>query len=751
MPINVIKRNGSKEELNLDKLHKVVEWACEGVSGVSVSEIELKSQIQFYNNIKTKAIHETMIRAAADLITEDTPNYQYVAGRLVNYQLRKEVYGQYEPINLLDHYMNKVDDYYDPSLQLKYFVDEWDQLSNYIDHDRDFNIVYVGIEQMRGKYLIKDRVTGQIFETPQMAFMLISMSMFADKPRSERMKWVKDFYDALSNFEISLPTPIMAGVRTTERQYSSCTLIESDDSLDSIIATSGAIVKYVANRAGIGLAGGGLRAYNSPIRGGKAKHTGLFSFWRLWQNSVKSCSQGALRDGSATIFCPIWHKEIEDLLVLKNNKGTPETRLKDMDYGFQFNKVMYERLISEGNITLFSPSDVPGLYEAFFNDTDKFRELYEKYEADKKITNKKVISAVELFSLFMTERKDTGRVYLMNVDHCNDHGSFKKDRAAIRMSNLCMEITLPTKPLKHLFDTEGEISLCTLAAINQGKIKKPADYERLCTLLVHALNSLLDNQKYPVIAAEISTKNRRPLGIGLINLAYWLAKNGTSYQNPDLDLIHEYMEAFSYYLIKASVDLAKEKGPCPKSEDTLYSEGIFPIDTYKKEVDELVNPVYRMDWETLRKDAIEFGIYNSTLMAQFPAETSAQVSNATNGIEPPRSLVSVKLSKDGALRQVVPEIHKLKNKYDLLWDQKSPLGYLSIIAVMQKFFDQSISTNTSYNPKFYPENELSMLELLGHLVWVYKYGIKTLYYCNIADGSGDEIEIDDANCDSCTV
>lgn len=758
--INVTKRSGEKEPLNVEKIHKVLEWACEDVSGVSVSEIELRAQLQLYNNIKTSDIHETLIKAAADLISEETPNYQYVAGRLVNYQLRKEVYGKYEPDNLFSHYGRVIlDEYYDNALAFEYSSKEWVELSDYIDHDRDNLISYVGMEQLRGKYLVKNRVTGQFYETPQMAFMLIAMTLFQNYSKETRIKWVKDFYDALSTFDISLPTPIMAGVRTPQRQFSSCVLIETDDSLDSINATSSAIVKYVSQKAGIGIGGGRIRGINSPIRNGDAVHTGAVPFYRHFQTAVKSCSQGGVRGGAATLYYPLWHLEVEDLLVLKNNTGTEENRIRHLDYGVQFNKVMYERLLQNGNITLFSPHDVPDLYDAFFVDVDKFRQLYQKYEADKKI-RKKVVKAIDLFSAFMTERKNTGRIYLMNVDHCNDHGSFKKELAPIRMSNLCTEITLPTKPLEHIFDDKGEISLCTLSAVNMGKIKRPSDFEKPCTLLVHALNAILDYQDYPIIAAEASTKNRRPLGVGIINLAYWLAKNGTNYQNPNLNLVHEYMEAFSYYLIKASVDMAKERGACPKSNETLYSDGILPIDTYKKDVDELVEPVYNMPWDELRSELKQYGTFNSTLMTQFPAETSAQVSNSTNGVEPPRSLVSIKQSKDGSLKQVVPEIGKLKNKYDLLWDQKSPLGYLSIIAVMQKFMDQGISVNTSYNPEFYENNEIPMSELLKHLLWCYKYGVKTLYYFNTNDSAGeikDDVplpageSVDDEDCDSCKV
>jgi ribonucleoside-diphosphate reductase alpha chain len=755
--IQVTKRDGRKEELDLNKFHRVANFACEGLAGVSVSDLEIKTSIQFYNGIKSTDIQETLIKAAADLISEETPNYQYVAGRLINYQLRKEVYGRYEPNSLYCHYMNVANEgYYDDALDDAYTDEEWRDLARYIKHDRDDLLTYAAMEQFRGKYLIKNRVTGKFYETPQMAFMLIAMTLFQNY-KKDRMKWVKDLYDALSTFDISLPTPIMAGVRSPQRQFSSCVLIETDDSLDSINATTSAIVKYVSQKAGIGIGGGRIRAIGSPIRNGDASHTGVVPFYKHFQTAVKSCSQGGVRGGAATLYYPIWHLEVEDLLVLKNNKGTEDNRIRHLDYGVQFNKVMYERLLAGGSITLFSPHDCPDLYDAFFRDVDEFRELYEKYERKTSI-RKKTIPAIDLFSAFMQERKDTGRIYLMNVDHCNDHGSFDVTKAPIKMSNLCCEITLPTTPLKDIYDEEGEISLCTLAAINWGKIRKPSDFEKPCTIAVRALDALLDYQSYPVRAAEIGTRNRRPLGVGIINFAYWLARNDSNYSTPNLDLIHEYAEAWSYYLIKASVDIAEESSPCIKWEETKYGTGVMPIHTYKKDVDELVKPVYKMDWDGLSLRAYTHGIRNSTLMALMPSETSAQISNSTNGIEPPRALVSVKQSKDGVLKQVVPGIQKLKNKYDLLWDQKSPEGYLQIMAVLQKFIDQAISVNTSYNPLHYEDEKIPMSEMIKHLIMHYKYGGKTLYYFNTFDGAG-EIEdkplspgvVEEEDCESCKI
>ena len=765
--IQVIKRNGVKENINLDKLHKVVFHACEGISGVSPSEVEIKSSLQFYNGITSDDIQETLIKSAADLISEETPNYQSVAGRLIVYHVRKIVYGTYDPCHILELVKrNTKEGFYDPELVTSYNEDEWNDLNAYVKHERDESLTYASMEQWRGKYLVQNRVTGELKETPQMAYMLIAATLFNNYPKETRMRWVKEYYDAVSLHDISLPTPVMAGVRTPQRQFSSCVLIESDDSLDSINATTSAIVKYVSQKAGIGIGAGSIRAIGSPIRKGDAYHTGVIPFFKMFQAATRSCSQGGVRNGAATLYYPIWHYEVEDLLVLKNNKGIEDNRVRHMDYGVQFNKLMYERLIQGGNITLFSPADVPGLYDAFFADQDKFKELYETAERNTRL-RKKVITALELFSSFMGERKDTGRIYLMNVDHANSHSAFKPELAPVKQSNLCCEINLPTKPLNDFNDLEGEIALCTLSAINWGNIRKPSDFERMCRLAVRGLDALLSYQSYPVKAAERATMGRRPLGVGIINLAYWMAKHDMTYSNPNLAMIDEYAEAWSYYLIKASADLAAEKGACLWNDQTRYSDGVLPIDTYKRDVDELVAPRERMDWAGLREQLKATGIRNSTLMALMPAETSAQISNATNGIEPPRSLVSIKQSKHGVLKQVVPGIHKLKNKYELLWDQKSPEGYLKIMAVLQKYIDQGISVNTSYNPQFFEDEKIPMSTLLQHLMMFYKYGGKQLYYFNTYDGAGevdidkfgqsnvvleDNIELSDAeSCDSCTI
>ena len=765
MSINVTKRDGTLQPFNLEKVHKVLEWAVEDISGVSMSEIELKANIQLYDKIPAYDIHELLIKSAAELISEHTPNYQFVAARLISYKLRKEVYGQYEPWPLKQLIIENVSrGVYDGDIMVKYSADEIDELDNYIKHDRDDSFTYAGMEQFRGKYLVQDRRNKIPYETPQILYMMIAATLFAKYPKETRMKYVKDYYDAISQFYISLPTPIMAGVRTPTRQFSSCVLIESGDSLDSINATSTSIVKYISKKAGIGIGAGSIRAAGAKVGDGSVVHTGLIPFLKYFQSAVKSCSQGGVRGGAATVYLPIWHYEFEDLVVLKNNKGTEETRVRHMDYAFQFNKLMYERLLTGGNITFFDPNDVPGLYDSFFADQEKFQELYEKYERAHSI-RKKTLPAIEVFSAFLTERKDTGRIYLMNVDHANDHGAFDPKVAPIKMSNLCCEIDLPTTPLEAYDDHTGEISLCTLSAINWGLINEPKEFEKYCNLSVRALDELLDYQDYPIIAAANGTIARRPLGIGIINLAYFLAKRGLKYDETAYETVDEYAEAWSYYLIKASAQLAEEKGACKGNNETKYARGKLPNDTYKRAIDNLIEFKERLPWTELRKQLTDTGIRNSTLMALMPAETSAQISNSTNGIEPPRALVSYKQSKDGVMAQVVPGYHHLKNKYDLLWDQKSPEGYLAICGILQKYIDQGISVNTSYNPEHYEDNKIPMSVMIKDLVTAYKYGIKQLYYFNTFDGSGEmedhhtydsgttntaTVE-DDEDCESCKI
>ncbi|MEZ7516845.1 MULTISPECIES: class 1a ribonucleoside-diphosphate reductase subunit alpha [unclassified Psychrobacter] len=736
--IQVTKRDGRLEPIDLDKIHKVIAWAADGLENVSVSQVELKSHIQFYEGIKTRDIHETIIKSAADLISETTPDYQYLAARLAIFHLRKIAYNKFTPPHLYDHVKTLTDaGKYDQHILADYSRAEFDELEEYLDHWRDMNLAYAAVEQMAGKYLVQDRVSKTVYESPQFLYMLVGMCLFSQYDKSDRLDFVKRFYDATSEFKISLPTPIMSGVRTPSRQFSSCVLIECGDSLDSINATTSAIVRYVSQRAGIGINAGRIRALGSPIRGGEAQHTGCIPFYKLFQTAVKCCSQGGVRGGAATLFYPLWHLEVESLLVLKNNRGVEDNRVRHMDYGVQLNKTMYTRLIKGQDISLFSPGDTPGLYDAFFEDQDKFEELYTKYENDPNVRSRQ-IPAADLFSLMMQERASTGRIYIQNVDHCNTHSPFDATVAPIRQSNLCMEIALPTKPLDNINDEEGEIALCTLSAVNLGKVENVSDIEEPAELIVRALDALLDYQDYPVKAAQNGSMRRRTLGVGVINYAYYLAKNGARYSDDSaLGLTHQTFEALQFYLLKASNKLAKEQGACPAFNETTYSQGILPIDTYKADLDKICQEPLHLDWETLRGEITAHGLRNSTLTALMPSETSSQIANATNGIEPPRGLVSIKASKDGILKQVVPEIATLKDQYELLWQMPNNDGYLKLVAIMQKFVDQSISANTNYDPVRYAGGRVPMKILLKDLLNAYKMGVKTLYYHNTRDGAND--------------
>lgn len=736
--MQVTKRDGRLEPIDLDKIHRVVAWAAEGLDNVSVSQVELNSAIQFYDGMKTQVIHETIIKAAADLISENTPDYQYLAARLAVFHMRKIAYGRFTPPHLFEQVKKlTADGKYDAHILEDYSEAEFNELNEHIDHWRDLNLAYAAVQQMMGKYLVQDRVSKKVYESPQFLYMLVGMCLFANYDKEERMDYVKRFYDTTSKFIVSLPTPIMSGVRTPSRQFSSCVLIECDDSLDSINATSSAIVRYVSQRAGIGVNAGRIRGLGSPIRGGEAQHTGCIPFYKLFQTAVKCCSQGGVRGGAATLFYPLWHSEVESLLVLKNNRGVEDNRVRHMDYGVQINKTLYTRLIKGQDITIFSPSDVPGLYDAFFEDQDKFEELYTKYEQDKSIRQRS-IPATELFSLMMQERASTGRIYIQNVDHCNTHSPFIASVAPIRQSNLCMEIALPTKPLNNINDEDGEIALCTLSAINLGMVNDITDIEEPAELMVRALDALLDYQDYPVKAAENGSMRRRTLGVGVINYAYYLAKNGVRYSDGSANaLTHQTFEALQYYLLKASNKLAKEKGACPAFNETTYSQGLLPIDTYKKDIDKVCQEPLQFDWESLRKEIVEHGLRNSTLTSLMPSETSSQIANATNGIEPPRGLVTVKTSKDGVLKQVVPDINNLRGQYELLWQMPNNDGYINLVAIMQKFVDQSISANTNYDPTLYEGGRVPMKVLLKDLLMAYKLGVKTLYYHNTRDGAND--------------
>ena len=734
---NVKKRDGSVEPLNLEKLHKMAESACEGLANVSTSQVEINSGLQFYDGISTKEIQEILIRSASDLIHLDTPNYQYVAARLLLFSLRKQLYGvQWDLPKFYDHINSCVDEgVYDADVLSKYSKEELDTLGEYLDHERDFMFTYAGLRQVVDKYLVQDRSTGKVFETPQFMYMMIAATMFQNYPKESRINYIKRYYDAISRHKINIPTPIMAGVRTPIRQFASCVLVDIDDTLDSIFSSDMAIGKYVAQRAGIGINAGRIRGINSKIRGGEVQHTGVVPFLKKFEATVRCCTQNGIRGGSATVHFPIWHQEIQDIIVLKNNKGTEDNRVRKLDYSIQLSKLFYERFIEGKNISLFSPHDVPGLYDAF--GTDRFDGLYEQYERTEGIP-RTTVTAQELILAILKERAETGRIYIMNIDHCNSHSSFKD---TVRMSNLCQEITLPTEPVDHIDDEMGEIALCILSAINVGKLTKLDDLEELCDLSVRGLEELIDYQKYPVAAAESATKTRRSLGIGFIGLAHYLARQGVAYEDPNAwQLVHDLTEAFQYYLLKASNTIAKEKGACGNFSRTKYADGILPIDTYKKDVDDIVPNNLNYDWDSLRDNIKEFGLRHSTLSAQMPSESSSVVSNATNGIEPPRDYLSIKKSKKGPLKQIVPSYGSLKNNYTLLWEMKGNKGYINVVAVMQKFFDQAISGNWSYNPADYPDNEVPVSQMAQDLLTTYKYGWKTSYYQNTNDMKSDEIE-----------
>ena len=760
----VQKRDGRIEPLDLDKMHLMVEEATKGLAGVSASQVEMTSGIQFYNGISTGEIQEILIKSASDLIDLDHPNYQYVAARLLLFSVRKQLYGKIREMpKLIDHITEKAyEDLYDKDIFAKYTIEEIQKAETFIDHERDFLFTYAGLRQVVDKYLVQDRSTGKVYETPQFMYIMIALTIFRDYPKTTRMSYVKRYYDAISRHRLNIPTPIMAGVRTPLRQFASCVLVDVDDTLDSIFSSDMAIGKYVAQRAGIGINAGRIRGINAKIRGGEVQHTGVVPFLKKFEATVRCCTQNGIRGGSATVHFPIWHQEIKDILVLKNNKGTEDNRVRKLDYSIQLSKLFYERFIQNKEITLFSPHNVPGLFESF--GTDTFDNLYCKYESDESIP-KTTVGAQELILDLLKERAETGRIYIMNLDHCNSHSSFKDK---VEMSNLCQEITLPTYPLQHIDDRTAEIALCILSAVNVGQVRSDKELEDLCDLAVRGLEELIDYQEYPVISAEVATKARRSLGVGFIGLAHYLAKLGYTYGSQEAwDAVHGLSESFQYYLLKSSNQLAKEKGHCEYFGRTKYSDGILPIDTYKKDVDEVSSQELAHDWESLRSSINEFGLRHSTLSAQMPSESSSVVSNATNGIEPPRDYLSIKKSKKGPLKQIVPSYSTLKNNYTLLWDMPDNKGYINIVAVMQKFFDQAISGNWSYNPEHYPNNEVPVSEMANDLLTTYKYGWKTSYYQNTNDLKTDEVDddksskmsdllqeleqVEEGECESCAV
>ena len=762
--LKVKKRSGHVEQIDLDKMHLMVDEACKGLAGVSASQVEIQSGIQFYDGITTSEIQEILIRSASDLIDLEHPNYQFVAARLLLFAVRKQLYGKMQELpHLNQHIVDCVSaEVYDSDIYNKYSEEEIDAVNSFIRHDRDYLFTYAGLRQVVDKYLVQDRSSGGVYETPQFMYVMIALTIFAEYPKETRLSYVKRYYDAISRHRINIPTPIMAGVRTPLRQFASCVLVDVDDSLDSIFSSDMAIGRYVSQRAGIGINAGRIRGINSKIRGGEVQHTGVIPFLKKFESTVRCCTQNGIRGGSATVHFPIWHQEINDILVLKNNKGTEDNRVRKLDYSIQISKIFYERFIQDGEITLFSPHDVPGLYDSF--GTNKFDDLYVQYENDSSVPSKK-IKAQELILNLLKERAETGRIYIMNIDHCNTHSSFKDK---IEMSNLCQEITLPTVPIQHIDETTGEIALCILSAINVGKVKSDDELEELCELSVRALEELIDYQKYPVLAAEVATKARRSLGIGYIGLAHYLAKLGFKYDSQGAwDAVHGLSESFQYFLLKASNKIAQEKGHCESFGRTKYSQGILPIDTYKKDVDEISSVKLQHDWEGLRASILKHGPRHSTLSAQMPSESSSVVSNATNGIEPPRGFLSIKKSKKGPLKQIVPQYATLKNNYTLLWDMKSNDGYIKIVAMMQKFFDQAISGNWSYNPENYSDNEVPVSIMANDFLTTYKYGWKTSYYQNTYDIKTDEVieekkpslndlihelsKVEEGECESCTI
>ncbi|WP_422667128.1 class 1a ribonucleoside-diphosphate reductase subunit alpha [Buchnera aphidicola] len=734
----VIKRSGEKKQINLNKITQILNWSKTGLNNISVSQVVSQAHVQFYNNITTSQINDILVQITANLISTDATDYQYMSARLAIFQLRKKTYNQFTPPHFYSHVKKLVAlKKYDPMLLKEYTPQEFSIMNSFLCHWRDMSFSYAAVKQLEGKYLIQDRVTGKIYESPQFLYILIAACLFSQYPKKTRLNYIHRFYHAISTFQISLPTPIMAGVRTLNRQFSSCVLIDCADNLDSINATTSSIVKYISKRAGIGINAGQIRSVGSSIRHGDAFHTGSIPFYKHFQTAVKCCSQGGIRGGAATIFYPIWHFEVENLVVLKNNRGIEDNRVRHMDYGIQINKTMYDRIISGKYITLFNPSDVPKLYNAFFSNQEEFDKLYIEHEKNRRI-KKKRIKALDLFALIIQERTSTGRIYIQNIDHCNSHGAFNSELAPVKQSNLCLEITLPTKPLNHIYDEQGEIALCTLSAFNLGSIKKLSDFEELADLSVRALDEILEYQEYPIAAAKKSALSRRSLGIGVINFAYYLAKNEVRYSDGSANnLTHRTFEAIQYYLIKASCALAKEKGTCALFHQTNYFLGKLPIDTYKKYIDEICDEPLHLDWTSLRKKVKKYGLRNSTLSAIMPSETSSQISNSTSGIEPPRGFVSIKASKDGMLRQVVPEYNQLKSQYELLWDIPDNLGYLQIAGIIQKFTDQSISVNTNYNPERFENEKIPMRQLMYDVLIAYKLGLKTLYYQNIHDGSKD--------------
>jgi len=748
MSITVIKRDGKKEPLTIEKWQAQVAKVCKGIADVSQSMIEIKAQPHFYDGITTEEIDGITLRAIVDLIDiEHNPdvghtNYQYVAGKQRLSMLRKDVYGQYEPPHLYDIVKKNVSvGLYSPELLEWYTEDDWNKMNDIIDHSKDEEYGYAAIEQLIEKYLVRNRSTKEIYETPQVRYMVAAATVFhKEEPNSARMKYIKEYYNAASDGLFTLATPVLAGLGTPTKQFSSCVLIRSDDDLDSIFASGEMMAKYASKRAGIGLEIGRLRPLGSPIRGGEIMHTGMIPFLKKWFGDLRSCSQGGIRNASATVFYPIWHHQFDDLIVLKNNQGTEETRVRHMDYGVVLSAFFWRRFKNKENITFFDPNEVPDLYEAFYKNTTEFEELYVRYEKRKDL-RKKVMSAEEAFkSGILKERTDTGRIYLVFIDNVMNQGPFDPEYHTIYQSNLCCEILLPTRPFKRLDDVEGRIALCTLGSINWGAFRNPEDMRRACRILQRSLCNILDYQDFLSIQSKLSNDEIQPLGIGVTNLAYWHAKRGIKYGDKDaLAEVKLWMEHQAFYLTEATVELAKERGKCKESDRTRYGQGIFPWERRADGVNELTDFSPELDWESLRQEMKTHGVRNATLMAIAPVESSSVVINSTNGIEMPMSLISTKESKAGSFTQVVPEYNRLKNKYQLMWDQKDCDGYLKTASVLAAYVDQSISTNTFYNPAHFPDRKVPTTLIAKNLMQAHVWGLKTFYY-SLINKAGSKIE-----------
>jgi ribonucleoside-diphosphate reductase alpha chain len=740
----VKKRNGQSEPYNVEKIHKVVEWATNGITNVSFSDIEMNAKLSLHDGVTTKEIHHILIRSANDLTSTSNPNYQYVASKLLNMSLRKDLWARYDnPPSLYEHIKSNIEsDVYDGTILAKYTKEQIEQIEKFIDHDRDYLFTYAGLQQLIDKYLVKNRLTNKIYETPQFAYICIAMSLF------NTIEEVKEAYECFSTFKINLPTPIMAGVRTKIKQFASCVLVDVEDNLNSIFSSIHAVGKYTARRAGIGLNIGRIRPINSSIRGGEVIHTGVIPYLKIFESTVKATSQNGIRGGSATVHVPFWHYEIEDIVALKNNAGTDDNRVRKLDYSIQFNKLFYERLVKNEDITLFSPEETGGLYSSMNNNED-FKRLYEKYENSRHIKMKKKINARKLAEVFAKERLETGRIYVMNIDNANEHGSWA---APVYMSNLCQEIIHPTVPINSIDDPNGEIGICILSALNLLELESDKDIEKACSIAVRTLELIIDYQDYPILAGENFTKNRRSLGIGITNFAAYLAKNKLKYDDENtLKLVHQTIEKIQWHLLNESCKLAEKLGPCNKFLETKYAQGLLPIDWYKKTVDELVKPEYTMDWESLRARIKTHGLRHSTLTAIMPCESSSVIQNSTNGIEPVRSLMSYKKAKNGVLKQLVPNYASRKNYYSLAWDMTDNKSILNICAVLQKFVDMSISVNLYYNYAHYQDGNIPLSVLIKDQIYGFKYGVKNFYYCNTPDGDGQTEKSSGCESGSCAI